>query len=127
MPHVPVMEDLLGWTTIAIVLGIPIVFIAVAASTRHRQRSRDPRATSSGGLLGFDELFHPTAHDARLQWEAEQELPAPAPSPDRGPGVIEERRRIVIEIAAASVEHAAARGPDSDFRNSAGSGVSTSG
>ena len=42
-------------------------------------------------------LFHPSAHDARLDWQTRQELPAPVPTPGTGPGVIE-RGRIVIEI-----------------------------
>lgn len=46
----------------------------------------------------MDELFHPSAHNARLAWEQEQIIPAPAPTPDKGPGVIEEGTRIVIEV-----------------------------
>lgn len=40
-------------------------------------------------------LFHPSAGDARLDWQARQQLPAPTPTP--GPGYIEDGR-IVIEI-----------------------------
>ena len=40
-----------------------------------------------GGFMGaaFDEVFHPDAKEARLIWEAQTELPAPAPSPGDPP------------------------------------------
>jgi hypothetical protein len=40
-------------------------------------------------------LFHPSAGDARLDWQARQQLPAPTPA--TGPGRIDDGR-IVIEI-----------------------------
>lgn len=94
----------MGWGTIVIVLAIPVVFAGVGFSMRRRQKMVGHSQPSSGGLLGFDELFHPSAHDARIVWEAEQEIPIPAPTPDKGPGVIEARRRIVLEIAADAKE-----------------------
>jgi hypothetical protein len=45
-------------------------------------------------------LFHPSAHDAKLDWQTRQQLPAPAPTPGEGPGLIE-HNRIVIEVPAA--------------------------
>ncbi|WP_322411317.1 hypothetical protein [Microbacterium invictum] len=93
------MTDVFGWATVALVLVIPVLFIGVGvASLRHRDVA-DGSVPSSGGLLGFDELFHPAAHDARLAWEAEQQIPVPAPTPDRGPGVIANGKTIVIEVA----------------------------
>ena len=89
----------MGWSTIALILGIPVLLVSVAYSAQKLQRSGDRSALSSGGLLGFDELFHPSAHNARIAWEAEQEIPAPAPTPDKGPGVIEAGSRIVIEVS----------------------------
>ena len=91
----------MGWGTILTVLAIPVVFAGVGFSTRRRQRGDTHSQPSSGGLLGFDELFHPSAHNARAVWEAEQEIPIPAPTLDRGPGVIEARRRIVLELSAS--------------------------
>lgn len=88
----------MGWGAIAIILSVPAVFAAVAFSTRRRHRAGDHDAPSSAGLLGFDELFHPSAHNARIIWEAEQEIPVPAPTPDKGPGVIEAGARITIEV-----------------------------
>jgi hypothetical protein len=47
-------------------------------------------------------LFHPSAHDARLEWQTRQQLPAPAPSAGDGPRPGEiAGGRIVIEVAAA--------------------------
>lgn len=92
------MTDVLGWATVALVLCIPVVFVAVGvASLRHRDQA-DGSTPSSGGLLGVDELFHPAAHEARLAWETEQQIPVPAPTPDRGLGVIADGTSIVIEV-----------------------------
>ncbi|MEH3090247.1 MAG: hypothetical protein PGN24_11870 [Microbacterium arborescens] len=93
------MKDVVGWLSVAIVVSVPIILLAVAFTSHRNQRSGRPDALSSGGLLKFDELFHPTAHAARIQWEAEQEIPIPAPTPDKGPGVILEGNKITIEIA----------------------------
>jgi hypothetical protein len=60
---------------------------------------RDTRrrwAKGAGGGLGsaLDAVWRPSAEDAHAQWEAQVEMPAPAPSPgdmglDDGPVVIE--------------------------------------
>lgn len=92
------MDELFGWSAVAVVLSVPIVFGAVGISIRRPHHAGDATAPSSGGLLGFDELFHPSAHNARVAWEAEQQIPIPAPTPDKGPGVIEKGSRIVIEV-----------------------------
>ncbi len=91
----------MAWGTIALIVVIAFGMLASGIITRHEQRT-DSAAPSSGGLLGFDELFQPSAASARVAWEAEQQLPAPAPTPDRGPGVIEGGRRIVIDLGTAS-------------------------
>lgn len=49
-----------------------------------------------GGTFGFDEVWRPSAAEAHAAWDAEQILPAPAPVPGDGPGVII-GGRIVIE------------------------------
>ena len=40
-----------------------------------------------GGFVGaaFDDAFHPDAKEARLIWETQTELPAPAPAPGDPP------------------------------------------
>lgn len=46
-------------------------------------------------------LFHPSAHDARLEWQTRQQLPAPAPSTGLGPRPGEiTGGRILIEVGA---------------------------
>lgn len=94
------MGDVFGWAAIAIVLLTPLVFAAVGIVTRFRPPDGEAGMSSSGGLLGIDEFFHPSAENARAAWEAEQVIPAPAPTPDRGPGVIEAGTRIVVEVPA---------------------------
>jgi hypothetical protein len=95
------MDDVLGWGTIVTVISVPVIFVVVAFSIRRRPASGNGRVPSSGGLLGLDELFHPSAHNARVVWEAEREIPAPAPTPDKGPGVIESSGRITIEVTGS--------------------------
>lgn len=47
-------------------------------------------------------LFHPSAHDARLDWQTRNQLPAPAPSAGEGPRLGEiQDGRIVIEVSPA--------------------------
>lgn len=76
--------------------------------TRRRHHAGDTRAASSGGLLGFDELFRPTADGGPTVCERQQEIPASSPTLDAGPrvmergiapGVSECGIKIVIEIA----------------------------
>lgn len=83
-----------GFGTIAALL--PVYFLWFAIDTRRRRTRGEASSHSSGGLLGIDEFFHPSADNARAVWEAEQITPAPAPVPGDGPGVIE-GNRIVIE------------------------------
>jgi hypothetical protein len=65
-------------------IAIAVLFLflpaLMKADTRRRRRT-DPRYRPIGSLGIVDELFHPTAHSAFQEMEAEQELPAPAPAP----------------------------------------------
>ena len=49
-----------------------------------RERAKHPGRTITQGMVGtFDEVFHPHAYYANLEWEAQQELPVPAPDADK--------------------------------------------
>lgn len=89
-------KAIIMWAFIGMLFVLPLCLGALAHSTR--RQSRNGTAPSSGGLLGIDEFFYPSAHNARAVWEAEQIIPAPAPTPDKGPGVIEAGARITIEV-----------------------------
>ena len=89
-------KALIMWAFIGMLTVLPVLMAALGHSVR--RQSRNGSAPSSGGLLGIDEFFYPSAHNARAVWEAEQIIPAPAPTPDKGPGVIEAGARITIEV-----------------------------
>jgi len=81
---------------LTLLFALPVYFLWFAFDTHRRRRRGETPSHSSGGLLGVEEFFYPTAEDARVVWEAEQITPAPAPTPGDGPGVID-GNRIVIE------------------------------
>jgi len=73
-----------------------------AAWERERGRRRNPSGIRPGGagagMMGVvDEVFHPNARNAQLIWQAQQELPAPAPDSDKGWDELQ-RGRIRIEL-----------------------------
>lgn len=90
------IDAVIMWTFLALLFALPFTLFGAYLDARRRSR-RGEQGPTSGGLLGFDELFHPAAHEAPLVWETEVELPAPAPTPGDGPGVIR-GRRIVIDV-----------------------------
>ncbi|GAA4189780.1 hypothetical protein GCM10022288_18130 [Gryllotalpicola kribbensis] len=49
------------------------------------ERRRQRKKAQSGTVGVFDEVFHPEAKNARVMWEAQTELPAPAPTPGDKP------------------------------------------
>ena len=64
--------------------GVGVLFFfmpALLKAETAKKRRADPRYRPPGSLRVFDEIFHPTAHSAFQQIEAEQEVPAPAPLP----------------------------------------------
>lgn len=91
------MSDVFGWLTIAALALAPVSF-AIGGAIAWRQGRALQSSSISGGTFGMDELFYPSANNARLAWEQEQIIPAPAPTPDKGPGVIGADGRIVIEV-----------------------------
>jgi len=90
------MGGVMVWGFVTAVVALPAYSLWFAFDT-HRRRSRgETPSHSTGGLLGVEEFFYPTAENARAVWDAEQITPAPAPVPGDGPGVID-GNRIVIE------------------------------
>jgi cbb3-type cytochrome oxidase subunit 3 len=90
------IEAVTAWGFLAMLVVLPICLIWVAVDTHRRRQRGEEVSHSSGGLLGMDEMWHPSAENARAVWDAEQIIPAPAPLPGDGPGVID-GNRIVIE------------------------------
>lgn len=90
------MGEVMLWGVVTALIALPVYFLWFAFDTRRRRQRGEAPAHSSGGLLGVEEFFYPTAENARAVWDAEQITPAPAPVPGDGPGVIE-GNRIVIE------------------------------
>ncbi|MEO7122748.1 MAG: hypothetical protein ABI400_06450 [Lacisediminihabitans sp.] len=76
------MDKTLFVTLIGLAFGVAIAawFVAMpwlVTAERRRQRQK----IQSGTIGCFDELFHPEAYQANIIWQAETELPAPAPLP----------------------------------------------
>lgn len=78
------MSDFFRWGAIGMVLAIPIVFGVVGLATPRRHHAGDVTAPSSAGPLGFDELFHPSAHNARIAWGRSRRFPPRHRRPIRG-------------------------------------------
>jgi hypothetical protein len=89
--------DTVGWVVIAVALAATVVLIACAPMLKAGQRRRqlEGRAPSGGLGSGLDAVWRPSAEDAHADWEAQVEMPAPAPLPgDKGRV---ENGRIVID------------------------------
>ena len=90
--------DLSGWIGLAAVLAIGVAGAAATPALLRDARRRQRRGVGgslSGIAGGMDAIWRPSAEAAHAQWEAQLELPAPAPTPgdkgdlDGGPVVIE--------------------------------------
>ena len=77
-----------------------VVGIAIAPRLKRdnlRRQLEGGGGSFAGVGAGFDSVWRPSAEEARADWEAQVEMPAPAPSPgDKGRM---EDGRIVIAIA----------------------------
>lgn len=62
-----------GVALAAVLIALPWLFPA--------QRRRHARSVISGAIDPFDEIWRPNGHEMKHIWEAEAELPAPAPQP----------------------------------------------
>ena len=93
----------MAWGFFAMLVALPVMFLWIAWDTHRRRRRGETVAHSSGGLLGIDILYQPTAEEARAVWEAEQITPAPAPTPGDGPGVIVANRIVIVTVLRTTV------------------------
>jgi hypothetical protein len=92
--------DPVAWLVVGILLAATI--IAVACAPRLKRDNLRRQLEGGGGTLGgigagFDVVWRPSAEEAREQWQAQLEVPAPAPTPgDRG---LVREGRIVIDVS----------------------------
>ncbi len=71
---------------VAIIVTATAGVLALAPLIHRDTRRRWEKGLSGGGLgSALDAVWRPSAEDAHKQWEAQVEMPAPAPSPgDKG-------------------------------------------
>ncbi|MFF5626746.1 hypothetical protein [Microbacterium sp. LWH10-1.2] len=94
------MEDVLGWATIVIVLGIgPVMLVSgMVHSFSRRPIEKKYEKMANGGLVGvFDSVWSPTAHEAGIERDRQTKRTAPAPAPGDPPWTIDEGR-ITVDI-----------------------------
>ena len=89
--------DVLAWLLLAVALAATVIFVACAPALKRDQRRRqlDGRGKSGGIGSGMDAVWRPSAEDAHADWEAQIELPAPAPTPGEG-GRLEDGRLVIV-------------------------------
>lgn len=92
--------DAIGWLVLVAVSVTTVVLIALAPRLKREQLRKQLDGTAGGSLAGvgsgFDAVWRPSAEDARADWEAAVEMPAPAPTPgDKGRI---ENGRLVIRV-----------------------------
>ncbi|MBN9152770.1 MAG: hypothetical protein J0I70_13650 [Microbacterium sp.] len=80
--------DAFAWMSAAVIIAVAIAAI-VCAPALHRAHRRRQDAGEIGSMAGvgsgLDAVWRPSAEDAHADWEAQIEVPAPAPSPgDKG-------------------------------------------
>lgn len=91
--------DAIGWILGAATIVATTALIALAPRLHRAQRLRQERG--AGGALagvgaGLDSVWRPSVEEARTEWDASVEAPAPAPIPgDKG---LIDGRRIVIDV-----------------------------
>jgi len=94
--------DLFAWMILGLAAVATAILVACAPALKRDQRRRqlDGRGTSGGLGSGLDAVWRPTAEDAHAQWEAQIELPAPAPTPGDGGRLDDDRVVIVVPPAS---------------------------
>jgi len=94
------MKDILGWATVAMVLGIgPVLLVAGMMHTFSRKPvEKKYESVANGGLVGvFDTVWSPTAHEAGIERDRQTARTAPAPSPGDPPWTIGQGR-ITLDV-----------------------------
>jgi hypothetical protein len=80
--------DAFAWLIAAVIVLLVIVGLAFAPRMKRdnlRRQLEGGGGSLSGIGAGFDVVWRPSADEAKAQWEAQVEMPAPAPSPgDKG-------------------------------------------
>jgi hypothetical protein len=94
--------DSVGWLVTAAALAATAVGVALAPRLKRDNLKRQLNGgggSFAGVGVGLDAVWRPSAEEARAGWEAQVELPAPAPSPgDKGRM---QDGRIVIDVDRA--------------------------
>lgn len=90
--------DAIGWLVLTTVAVTAVVLVALAPRFKREQLRKQLEGTAGGSLAGvgsgFDSVWRPSAEDAHADWEAQVEMPAPAPSPG-DKGRIEDGRLVI--------------------------------
>lgn len=88
--------DVSSMIAVAIIAAAGASVLALAPLIHRDTRRRWAKGAGGGGLgSALDAVWRPSAEDAHAQWEAQVEMPAPAPSPgDKGL----DDGRILIEL-----------------------------
>jgi hypothetical protein len=84
-----------AWLVAAIVVAACTALIVAAPALKRRQLDGGGSALS-GVAGGLDGVWRPTANEARADWEAQVEMPAPSPAPG-DPGRVRDGR-ITIDL-----------------------------
>ncbi|MBN8206295.1 hypothetical protein JF550_10055 [Microbacterium esteraromaticum] len=90
-----VIETLLGWGTIALVVGVPVALGTFGLITMYAERPLEEKYVTGGGLAGgltsgLDAVFSPTAHEAAAERDRQTRRTAPAPAAGDPPWTIHE-------------------------------------
>lgn len=97
-----ILDDVLGWGTIVLVVGTPVVLGVMGLATLYASKPLEKKYIVGGGIGsglagGLDAVFSPTAHEAAIERDRQIKRTAPAPAPGDPPWAIDEDR-IRIDI-----------------------------
>lgn len=73
-----------SWATLTIIGAVLLSTILIGIPATRRNKTK-PVGGMSGALGVMDEIFHPTAHEASIIMEAQNEAGSPNPSPEDKP------------------------------------------